>query len=152
MGCIIAYWRGTEIRTVPLQTALRAARGGKQKACALPGKLWGPYPSYVPTQMCWMLVTKGKLNKLVLQVFEYLSTDLKKFMDRNGKGPNFPLDPRLIKVCCVVPRTPTGIRQGSEYIPALRQHLNCPIQYYQCLHGTAFWGQVWRSLYVYSVW
>ena len=35
-----------------------------------------------------------------LQVFEYLSTDLKKFMDRIGKGPNFPLDPRLIKVHC----------------------------------------------------
>lgn len=33
-----------------------------------------------------------------LQVFEYLSTDLKKFMDRNGKGPNYPLNPKLIKV------------------------------------------------------
>ncbi len=43
------------------------------------------------------------LNKLVLQVFEYLSTDLKKFMDRNGKGPNFPLNPRLIKVPCSEP-------------------------------------------------
>ncbi len=34
----------------------------------------------------------------ILQVFEYLSTDLKKFMDRNGKGPSNPLCPRLIKV------------------------------------------------------
>ena len=33
-----------------------------------------------------------------VQVFEYLSTDLKKFMDRNGKGPSHPLDPKLIKV------------------------------------------------------
>ena len=32
-------------------------------------------------------------------VFEYLSTDLKKFMDRNGKGPAHPLDPMLVKVC-----------------------------------------------------
>ncbi|KDD73953.1 protein kinase, partial [Helicosporidium sp. ATCC 50920] len=30
-------------------------------------------------------------------VFEFLSTDLKKFMDRAGKGPAFPLDPTLIK-------------------------------------------------------
>ena len=31
-------------------------------------------------------------------VFEYLSTDLKKYMDRNGKGPAHPLDPMLVKV------------------------------------------------------
>jgi len=31
-------------------------------------------------------------------VFEYLSTDLKKFMDRNGKGPAHPLPPELVKV------------------------------------------------------
>ena len=37
---------------------------------------------------------------MLFQVFEYLSTDLKKFMDRKGKGPNFPLDPWLIKVPC----------------------------------------------------
>lgn len=30
-------------------------------------------------------------------VFEYLTTDLKKYMDRNGKGPANPLDPVLIK-------------------------------------------------------
>jgi cyclin-dependent kinase len=30
-------------------------------------------------------------------VFEYLSTDLKKYMDRNGKGPANPLDPMLVK-------------------------------------------------------
>eukprot|EP00191_Tetraselmis_sp_GSL018_P025001 CAMPEP_0177622190 /NCGR_PEP_ID=MMETSP0419_2-20121207/28080_1 /TAXON_ID=582737 /ORGANISM="Tetraselmis sp., Strain GSL018" /LENGTH=138 /DNA_ID=CAMNT_0019122345 /DNA_START=85 /DNA_END=497 /DNA_ORIENTATION=- len=30
-------------------------------------------------------------------VFEYLTTDLKKFMDRNGKGPAHPLPKRLIK-------------------------------------------------------
>lgn len=33
-----------------------------------------------------------------LQVFEYLTTDLKKYMDRNGKGPAHPLDHKLIKV------------------------------------------------------
>jgi cyclin-dependent kinase len=32
-------------------------------------------------------------------VFEYLSTDLKKYMDRNGKGPAFPLDPEFVKSC-----------------------------------------------------
>jgi cyclin-dependent kinase len=30
-------------------------------------------------------------------VFEYLQTDLKKHMDRNGKGSAFPLDPALVK-------------------------------------------------------
>jgi cyclin-dependent kinase len=30
-------------------------------------------------------------------VFEYLTTDLKKYMDRNGKGPNFPLPKPTIK-------------------------------------------------------
>lgn len=30
-------------------------------------------------------------------VFEYLHTDLKKFMDRNGKGISNPMDPQLIK-------------------------------------------------------
>ena len=30
-------------------------------------------------------------------VFEYLSTDLKKYMDRSGKGPAYPLDPKLVK-------------------------------------------------------
>lgn len=33
-----------------------------------------------------------------VQVFEYLTTDLKKYMDRNGKGPNFPLPKTTIKV------------------------------------------------------
>ena len=32
------------------------------------------------------------------QVFEYLDTDLKKFMDRNGKGIINPMAPQLIKV------------------------------------------------------
>ena len=32
------------------------------------------------------------------QVFEYLSTDLKKYMDRNGKGPSNPMHPDVIKV------------------------------------------------------
>ena len=31
------------------------------------------------------------------QVFEFLSTDLKKYMDRLGKGPAHPLDPMLVK-------------------------------------------------------
>lgn len=34
----------------------------------------------------------------VLQVFEFLSTDLKKFMDRTGRGPLNPLPPMLVKV------------------------------------------------------
>ncbi|KAK9857178.1 hypothetical protein WJX84_005943 [Apatococcus fuscideae] len=37
-------------------------------------------------------------NKPVLYlVFEYLDTDLKRFMDKNGKGPNYPLSAKLIK-------------------------------------------------------
>lgn len=35
---------------------------------------------------------------MLLQVFEYLSTDLKKFMDRTGKGNANPMPPKLIKV------------------------------------------------------
>ncbi len=35
------------------------------------------------------------------QVFEYLSTDLKKYMDRTGKGANgTPVPMKLIKVPC----------------------------------------------------
>lgn len=36
--------------------------------------------------------------RVLLQVFEYLSTDLKKFMDRTGKGNANPMPPKLIKV------------------------------------------------------
>lgn len=35
---------------------------------------------------------------LLGQVFEYLDTDLKRFMDKSGKGPKYPLAPKLIKV------------------------------------------------------
>jgi hypothetical protein len=41
---------------------------------------------------------KWSLVLTTLQVFEYLTTDLKKYMDRNGKGPNFPLPKTTIKV------------------------------------------------------
>lgn len=41
-------------------------------------------------------LTSGLL--LPPQVFEYLSTDLKKWMDRNGKGPAHPLPKQIIKV------------------------------------------------------
>lgn len=34
-------------------------------------------------------------------MFEYLTTDLKKYMDRSGKGPNFPLPKTTIKVRCM---------------------------------------------------
>jgi hypothetical protein len=32
------------------------------------------------------------------QVFEYLTTDLKRYMDRNGKGPAYPLPTQTVKV------------------------------------------------------
>lgn len=35
---------------------------------------------------------------ILRQVFEYLSTDLKKFMDRSGKGTSNPLPKELVKV------------------------------------------------------
>jgi hypothetical protein len=35
---------------------------------------------------------------MAIQVFEYLSTDLKKFMDRTGKGNANPMPQQLIKV------------------------------------------------------
>jgi cyclin-dependent kinase len=31
-------------------------------------------------------------------VFEYLTTDLKRYMDRNGKGPAYPLPVPTVKV------------------------------------------------------
>jgi hypothetical protein len=31
-------------------------------------------------------------------VFEYLATDLKKYMDRNGRGPSNPLPKQIVKV------------------------------------------------------
>ena len=39
-----------------------------------------------------------KIDLCVSQVFEYCTTDLKKFMDRTGKGPSNPLPKELIKV------------------------------------------------------
>lgn len=35
---------------------------------------------------------------LAPQVFEYLSTDLKKWMDKTGKGPAHPLPKSVVKV------------------------------------------------------
>ena len=37
------------------------------------------------------------------QVFEYLTTDLKRYMDRNGKGPAYPLATQTVKVGCRAP-------------------------------------------------
>jgi len=38
-------------------------------------------------------------DKAVLYlVFEYLTTDLKRYMDRNGKGPAYPLSTPTVKV------------------------------------------------------
>jgi cyclin-dependent kinase len=31
-------------------------------------------------------------------VFEYLTTDLKKYMDRNGRGSSYPLDPSIVQI------------------------------------------------------
>eukprot|EP00889_Picochlorum_renovo_P001401 jgi/Picre1/28431/NNA_003835.t1 len=31
-------------------------------------------------------------------VFEYLTTDLKKYMDRNGRGSSHPLDPKIVQI------------------------------------------------------
>ena len=31
-------------------------------------------------------------------VFEYLTTDLKKYMDRNGRGSSYPLDPKIVQI------------------------------------------------------
>jgi len=45
-----------------------------------------------------LLVQEASLSPGDMQVFEYLTTDLKKYMDRNGKGPNFPLTKPTIKV------------------------------------------------------
>lgn len=43
-------------------------------------------------------LTGTEVFLLDTQVFEYLSTDLKKWMDRNGKGPAHPLPKAVVKV------------------------------------------------------
>ncbi len=53
------------------------------------------------TAICFVLLVAAAVNsmfQLTLQVFEYLDTDLKRFMDKNGKGPSHPLPAKLIKV------------------------------------------------------
>lgn len=45
-------------------------------------------------------VIQNSVMMLSLQVFEFLSTDLKKYMDRNGKGPAHPLPADMVKVSC----------------------------------------------------
>ena len=42
------------------------------------------------------------------QVFEFLSTDLKKYMERTGKGPENPLDLDLVKVSPATPYARTA--------------------------------------------
>ena len=44
----------------------------------------------------------------VSQVFEFLSTDLKKYMERTGKGPENPLDLDLVKVSPATPYARTA--------------------------------------------
>ena len=60
-------------------------------------------------------------------VFEYLSTDLKKFMDRNGKGPANPLPTELVKVSC---SSSAGKLRTTELVSARRspgasKHIVC---------------------------
>lgn len=49
--------------------------------------------------LCARLAPDCVQDTLPTQVFEYLSTDLKKFMDRTGKGNANPMPSKLIKVC-----------------------------------------------------
>jgi hypothetical protein len=49
----------------------------------------------------------------VPQVFEYLTTDLKRYMDRNGKGPAYPLTTQTVKVRA----SPTAGRTHAPLIP-----------------------------------
>ena len=63
-----------------------------------------------------------------LQVFEYCTTDLKKFMDRTGKGPTNPLPASLVKVvaspCCFwlnIVVSPTHHTSPWEWVSTLSQ-------------------------------
>ncbi len=98
------------------QAALRGARGGVQQARAVPGESECPRKAFATAaavmhlKCCTRSATAGvlageQLLECVLttcvchgQVFEYLSTDLKKYMDRNGKGPSNPMHPDVVKV------------------------------------------------------
>ena len=71
----------------------------------------------------WRLSCHNKMYN-PLQVFEYCTTDLKKFMDRTGKGPTNPLPASLVKVfafpCCfwlniVVTPDPPHISVGMSF-------------------------------------
>ncbi len=70
-------------------------------------------------------------NKPVLYlVFEYLNTDLKRFMDRNGKGPAHPLPKPLIKVLRYI--WSGTLYKSHSYSPPPPQSFM-----YQLLKGTA---------------
>lgn len=57
------------------------------------------------TALSWSLIlTKPfiAIKRTVAQVFEYLTTDLKRYMDRNGKGPAYPLPTQTVKVLALL--------------------------------------------------
>ncbi len=62
-------------------------------------------------------------SRVIRQVFEYLSTDLKKYMDRNGKGPSNPMHPDVIKVWS--PRKPCSHRCCTRHAMLLYACLWC---------------------------
>ena len=60
------------------------------------------FASRLPAPICCRLLCVEHLEEnskpCLYLVFEYLSTDLKKFMDKTGKGPTNPLPVDLVKV------------------------------------------------------
>lgn len=76
----------------PLQAAERRARRGGWQGDALPGA------SRQPKERFWALSSRSTPPRSTPQVFEYLDTDLKKFMDLTGRGPANPLPKTLVQV------------------------------------------------------
>ena len=78
-----------------MQVALCRTCGGAQQALLIPGKTHAQ--RFLHKKIAERHL-KLDAHGVLLQVFEYLSTDLKKFMDRTGKGNANPMPPMLIKV------------------------------------------------------
>lgn len=74
-----------------LQAAERRARRGGWQGDALPGASARPLGSLGSS-------SASRQPALAPQVFEFLDTDLKKFMDLTGRGPANPLPKSLVQV------------------------------------------------------
>lgn len=75
------------------------------------------HPPSVPPVGFPVSVTSMPRPPPVLQVFEYLTTDLKRYMDRNGKGPAYPLPTPTVKVRVGAAVGAVALQAGTRAAP-----------------------------------